>query len=143
MQVGNMFKNQPYNRPRFSVWVHSTGRRNSALEEPPVEKKEGTGGTRTHQERTGSQRTSTQEETSQMADDFDYGYEQRDETSLSNEIKLPFHQNLKYTRDPNCAFPSYSLVYIRTNETRFRWKDSHQSTGIPPVPLYKTPPAAT
>ena len=40
-----------------------------------MEKKEGTGGTRTHQQRIGSQGTSTQEETSQMADDYDYGYE--------------------------------------------------------------------
>lgn len=93
MQVDNIFKNDPFHHSRFSVWIHSTGRRKSELEEQvPVKKKRWAGGTGTRGEETvgwrdqkqmkkerSSQGTNIHEdEMSQMADDYDYG----DEISL-------------------------------------------------------------
>jgi len=56
------------------VWRNHPWRRKRGLEEPePIKKERGSQGTNTHEE-----------ETSQMADDYDYVHEYSNETSLLN-----------------------------------------------------------
>jgi hypothetical protein len=65
------------------VLIHSPGRSNSGLEEPPVKRKRELEEPEPIKKEWGSQCTNTYEkEKSQMANDYDYGYDYSDEISL-------------------------------------------------------------